>query len=133
VAFTGTPTVELVNDRTVRITGVQLIASATGTIGLNGATGTDPDIRLPATFVAVPYTHQGIAVPLTAGIQVVVEPEGAGILTNLPVSRAKTGTTIGTWRCTLTNTNAGSTTQLLEIYVTFQGGGRASQPAVVGP
>lgn len=131
MAFTGTPTFEQINDRTCRITGVSLGANASGTIGLAGATGGAPDITLPSNLGASPYPFQGAVVPLTASIVVTVEPAGAAALTNLPVSRSKAGTTIGTWRTTITNTNAGLATQSLEIYVEFMGAGKVSQPAVV--
>ena len=48
MAFTGTATIVLVSDSIVRVTGLTLGVSAEGTIGLFGATGTTPNVRLPA-------------------------------------------------------------------------------------
>lgn len=133
MAFTGTPTIEQINDRTCRITGVQLASTASGTIGLAGATGTPPDITLPSNLGAGSYSFQGSTVDLPASIRVSVDPVSSAGLTNLSVSRSKAGTTIATWRATLTNTNVSLTTQTLEIYVEFLGGGKVSQPAALSP
>ncbi|MGC2775548.1 MAG: hypothetical protein WA418_07900 [Bradyrhizobium sp.] len=131
MAFTGTPTVVQVSDRRVRITGLTLVASAVGTIGLTGATGTPPDVTLPATFHAFVYSYGGVTVPLQSSIEVTVNPDEAGLIqTNLPLSQVKSGTTEADFRITLTNTNTGATTQGLEIYVDFATG-RVAQPANV--
>lgn len=133
VAFTGTPVLEQVSDRTCRVSGVQLALATSGTIGLAGATGGAPDITLPSNLGAADYSYQGSDVPLTSSIQVLVNPVSSAGNTNLQVSVSKAGTTVGTWRVTITNTNVGLATQTLEIYLTFLGGGRVTQPSRVAP
>jgi hypothetical protein len=117
MAFTGTPVIQQLNDRTVRITGVSLALSTAGTIGLTGATGTPPDITLPANFRAAVYSYNGSSVPLQASIQCWVEPVTIAGVTNLPPSVGKTGTAVTDFRITITNTNTGLATQDLEILV----------------
>lgn len=136
--FTGTPVVERINDRTCRITGVSLPsaaipADAVGTIGLASSTGAPPNIILPSDLGAAPYSYQGSAVSLPASIHVTLAPVTTGGFTNLPPSISKAGLTLGTFRISITNTNTGAVTQELEIYVTFLGGGRVTQPSVVAP
>lgn len=121
MAFTGTPTVVQLNDQTVRITGITLAALASGTIGLTGATGTPPDITLPATFRALAYTYQSIAVGLQDAINVTINPVSSAVVvparTNLQPSVAKTGTAVTDFRITVTNTNDTLETQTLEILI----------------
>lgn len=133
MAFIGVIVLEQINDRVCRVSGAQLLASAIGTIGLASATGAPPDIVLPSDLGAMAYDYQGSPVPLTSSIRIWDVPTTSGPLTNLPVSIVKTGITVGTWRATVTNTNAGSTTQELEFWIEFLGGGRVAQPARVGP
>ena len=118
MAFTGTPVVEQLNDHLVRITGITLALSASGTIGLTGATGTAPDITLPANFSAGVYSYNGSSVSLQTQIICWTPiPASAGPLTNLPCSVGKTGTALTDFRITITNTNTGLATQSLEIYI----------------
>jgi len=128
MAFSGTPTVTQVSDTELRITGVSLAASAVGTIGLTGATGTPPDITLPATFRAAPYTYQAVAIGLQDEITVVINPVSAGPLTNLQPSVSKTGTAVTDFRISIENTNSGSATQTLEIIVRTARG-KVGQPS----
>lgn len=117
MAFTGTPTTVQLNDHMVRIAGLSLAASASGTIGLTGATGTAPDVTLPANFRAAVYTYNGVSVAFQSSIQCWVEPVTTLGLTNLPCSVTKTGTAVTDFRITITNTNTGLATQTLEILV----------------
>jgi len=128
MAFTGTPTVTQVNDTELRITGVSLVASAVGTIGLTGATGTPPDITLPATFRAAAYTYQAVTIGLQDAITVDINPDSAGPLTNLQPSVSKTGTAVTDFRISIENTNSGSATQTLEIIVRAARG-KVGQPS----
>jgi len=121
MAFTGTPVVTQINDRTVRITGISVAAANTvGTIGLAGATGTPPDIKLPSTFIAVAGDYLGQAIGLQDSIDVNINAVSAGALTNLMPSVAKTGTTQTDFRVSVTNTSASLATQTLEIVIQFR-------------
>lgn len=118
MAFTGTPVIEQLNDHTVRITGITLAASVSGTIGLTGATGTAPDITLPANFKAAVYSYNGSSMSLQAQIICWTPiPQTTGPFTNLPCSVDKTGTAVTDFRITISNTNSGLATQPLEIYI----------------
>ncbi len=118
MAFTGTPVVEQLNDHIVRITGISLAASVAGTIGLTGATGTPPDITLPAAFTAQVYSYNGSSVSLQAQIICWTPiPSTTGPFTNLACSVDKTGTAVTDFRITISNTNSGLATQPLEIYI----------------
>lgn len=120
MAFGGSITTTQVNDRTVRITGANLAAANTaGTIGLTGATGTAPDITLPAAFHASAFTYQGNPVSLQDAIDVNINMISNAGLTNLMPSVQKTGTTAGDFRITIVNTSAALTTQTMEITITF--------------
>jgi len=133
MAFGGTPVVLQINDHEVRITGVNLAAANTeGTIGLTGATGTPPDITLPATFRAAPYLYQGNTVGLADSIDVNINPTTHGPLTNLQPSVEKTGTTVEDFRIGIFNTSASLTTQDLEIVIRFRPG-KVAQPAHLSP
>jgi hypothetical protein len=127
MAFTGIAVIQQISDRLLRITGITLVASAAGTIGLAGTSGA-PDITLPASFQTARYPYGAVAVPYQASIRVTWEPASAGAVeTNLPPSIVKTGTTPADFLITITNTNVGATTQDLELYIEFTPG-RAGQP-----
>jgi hypothetical protein len=131
MAFTGSPTFEQLNDRTIRITGLQLASSNTsGTIGLSTFSGGAPDVTLPASFVAVDYSYAGVDAPLAASVQVNINMVSSAGLTNLMPSVSKTGVG-GAFRITITNTSVSLTTQTMEIVITFSGGGLVTQPALV--
>ena len=115
MAFTGTPTFQMVSDSICRITGLSLGAAAVGTIGLTGHTGGAPDVTLPEQLLTKHYAYLGVNVPFAAFIDCDVKP--VATLTNFSVPAvAKTGTTVGDFRITVTN-SFGSTSPGLEIYV----------------
>lgn len=117
MAFTGTATIKQTSDRIVRITGLSLATTASGTIGLFGATGSLPEVTLPESFKTQHYAYLGSNVPFIDAIEVLVQ--SATVLANAPdISIAKTGTTLADFRITLTNGFA-STSQGLEIYVKY--------------
>jgi hypothetical protein len=116
MAFTGSPVVKQVSDSIVRITGVSLTAGANGTIGLDGATGAAPGIRLPDAFDPQPYGYGGQTVSLSDMLDVTTKPADTTNPESVPISVVKTGTTVADWRCTITNTFA-SVSPGLEIYV----------------
>jgi hypothetical protein len=117
MAFGGTAVVQQVSDQIVRITGLTL--SGSGTIGLFGATGTTPGVRLPESFKPEPYGYQGAQVELQDSISVeVVTAAAATTDFTIPISVVKTGTTPATFRATLNSANA-SESPGLEIYVRF--------------
>lgn len=94
---------------TVWIGGLQLLPNnAAGTIGFAGSMA---DIVLPEGFV--PSSDA----PLRGVVRVLTVPNSAGPLTNLPVSVAKTGSTVEDFLITLTNTKVDLNTQVFEVYV----------------
>jgi len=119
MAFTGTAVVTQVADNLVRITGLSLGSGAAGTIGLNGATGTAPGVRLPGEFKTEPYAYLGDNVPLQDAVQCYQQPAATGVAVAIPVSVVKTGTTREDFRITLTNTHASTASPDLEIYVKY--------------
>lgn len=117
MAFAGTAVVKQVSDGIVRITGVSLGAGASGTIGLFGATGSAPNIRLPEAFKPAPYSYGGEVVELQDSIDVTADPAEVTGDVEFPIV-TKTGTTQGDWRATVANP-FGSETPGLEIYIRF--------------
>lgn len=132
MAFGGTPVIVQVNDRLVRITGVNLASSNTsGTIGLTGSSGS-PNITLPAAFKAAGFTYGGSPVAITDAVRVNINMITSGPLTNLMPAVSKTGTTTSDFLITITNTSASLTTQTMEIEISFEGPSvQAAQ--IVGP
>jgi hypothetical protein len=117
MAFTGTAVITQTSDRIVRITGLSLATTVSGTIALTGHTGATPDVTLPASFKTEHYAYLGVNVPFVDAIEVVVQ--SATTLANAAnITVAKTGTTLADFRITLTNGFA-STSQGLEIYVKY--------------
>jgi hypothetical protein len=119
MAFTGTPVVKQISDRLVRITGLSLTTGAAGTIGLHGATGSTPGVELPATFKTAHYAFLGANVPFQDAIEVTAAPAATGVATAVPIAIVKSGTTIGDFRATITNTHATLATPNMEIMVRF--------------
>lgn len=117
MAFTGTPVVEQVSDRMVRITGVSLGIAAAGTIGLFGITFITPDVRLPESFRPEHYKYGDDLVTFNASIKVTVQSADAVSEFSMPAI-TKAGTDDDDWRATVTNT-FGSASPGLEIYVEF--------------
>src|SRR4029077_13121844 len=134
MAFTGVPIITAGNDRTCKITGVSLAASATGTIGFAGS---GADVELPVSFIASSYTYQGSPVDLSMCLGVLINPVSAGLLPNLQPSVQFSGTLTGTnpasLRISVINTNSGSSTQTLSIEISHLGGGKVSQPMRIAP
>ena len=119
MAFTGTAVVTQISDRLVRITGLALDAGASGTIGLNGATGTAPGVELPEAFKTMHYKYNGVNIPFADAIEVTAAPAATGVASAIPVSVVKTGTSLADFRATLTNTHGTLATPNLEIMVRF--------------
>jgi hypothetical protein len=117
MAFTGTPVIKQVSDSMVRITGVTLAGSASGTIALAGHTGATPDIVLPESFKTLHYAYLGEDVPFVDAIHITVG-QVAAIGDSIPISVAKAGTHVTDFRATLSNGFA-SVSAGLEIYVKF--------------
>jgi hypothetical protein len=125
MAFIGTAVVTQIKDNMVRVTGVSLAPGGEGggnigTVGLHGATGTAPDVRLPGSFKPVPYGY-----PTSPVTEVTLQDSircDYTFVDNLDqvqaLAVAKTGTTEQDFRVTLTNTG-GSTTSGIEFYITF--------------
>jgi len=114
MAFTGTAVIKQIADNKVRITGISLANGAAGTIGLHGATGTTPGVTLPEQFKTEHYTYDGSNVPFQDSINITVNvTAGTG---GLPLL-TKSGTTVGDFRITLTD--SGSAHPGLDLIVTF--------------
>lgn len=115
MAFTGTATVTQISDSIVRITGVSLAASASGTIGFQA--NASANVKLPSAFGANAqlYTYGGATLSLidivSAEANSVAAPSG---LTAFGISKA--GTAQATFAITVLNT-FGSASGGLEIYV----------------
>lgn len=117
MAFGGTIVVTQISDQIVRISGATLAATTSGTIGLFGATGTAPDIRLPESFKPLPYTYSdNAALALSDFIEITATAAGASGQTLIGI--VKTGTTDAAWRTTVLNT-FGSASGVLDIYVKY--------------
>lgn len=118
MAFTGTAVVQQITDRMVRITGLSLGIAATGTIGLAGATGSAPDVHLPAAFKPVPYTYKGATV---VSLQESIKVDYAFVASDSEVTCpaiAKTGTDNADFRISVTNTHS-SASPGIEFYIQF--------------
>lgn len=119
MSFTGTAVVKQVSDRIVRITGLSLASTASGTIGLPGATGSAPDVELPESFKTLHYTYGGSNVPFADAIEVTAIVAATNVAQSIPIAVVKSGTTLANFRATLTNTHASLASANLEIMVKF--------------
>jgi hypothetical protein len=108
MAFTGTPVLQQISDRAVRITGVSLGNGAAGTIGLAGGSG---EISLPAAFKPTVYGQYG-TVDLAESIEISVWAAGATLGAGVQIAK-----TASPFLATITNNAAGAATAALEIYV----------------
>lgn len=117
MAFTGTAVVKQISDRIVRITGLSLAGSASGTIGLHGETGSAPDVTLPVGFQPEIYAYAGSEVAFADSIQMTFAAT-ATLASPLQLETTKSGTTVEDFRITLHNTS-GTATSGLEMYVKF--------------
>lgn len=117
MAFTGTATIKQISDRIVRITGLSLAGSASGTIGLHGATGSAPDVKLPAAFQPSTYAYGGAEVTLADAVEFEYLPTNT-VASFIAFDVNKTGTTAADFRVTVHN-SSGSATPNLEMYVKF--------------
>lgn len=125
MAFIGTAVVTQIKDNMVRITGLSLAPAGEGpvgegTFGLHGATGTAPDVRLPASFKPVTYGY-----PTSPVTEVTLQDSVRCDITfqdntgnPQPLTVAKDGTTEQDFRITIFNTG-GSNSPGLEFYITF--------------
>ncbi len=116
MAFTGTAAIKQISDGIVRVTGLSLGAGASGTIGLSGATGSAPEVKLPAAFSPESYSYGNLTVTLADMLLAETIPAAVGTATAIPISIVKTGTTELDFRFTLTNTS-GTASPLLEIII----------------
>jgi len=117
MAFTGTATVTQITDRMVRITGLSLGAGATGTVGLHGATGTAPNVTLPAAFQPAVYRYGDTDVQLVDSVRMEwLASAGGGDQTQIDTS--KSGTTAADFRISMHNAS-GSASDAFEMYVSF--------------
>jgi len=117
MAFTGTAVVKQVSDSIVRITGLSLAGSASGTIGLHGATGGAPDVTLPAGFLPTPYGYGPAEVTLQDSIKLECFPVNT-VASFIATDTVKSGTTPADFRITLHN-SSGSASPEFEMYVSY--------------
>lgn len=110
MAFTGTPAIQQISDRVVRVTNVSLGNGAAGTIGLFGGGG---EVSLPQAFQPKVYGQYG-SVDLAESIEVTVMAAGATLGADVQVAK-----TASPFLCTITNNAAGAATAVLEIYLKF--------------
>ena len=134
--FNGTPVIEQVSSRVLRITGspdqaVTLSPNASATLGFSVAEGALPDLVFPEGFAAPSASFGGVQVSLAALVKVDVSPISVGPRTNLPPTVEKFGTTAQDFRVRITNTKTDEVTQALEIYVSLLGGEGDPRPGVV--
>jgi hypothetical protein len=113
MAFTGSAVVQQISDQQVRITGIQLLAAASGTIGLFGDSGAD--VQLPDGFNPEDYSAFGQLVGLSASLVVQYNFEAPGPGQD-PLGITKGGSP---FRITVVNPNAQLPTAGLEFYVSF--------------
>ncbi len=118
MAFTGTPTVAQISDRTCRITGVSLVAGDSGVIGLHGS---GAEVELPASFKPVPYTYYPTNnnVSQIESVRVTINPVTDVSNYAIPIRVVKTGAA-ATFAITFTNDEAAVTSPDLEIYVEYR-------------
>jgi len=110
MAFTGAAVVELIAGDLVRITGLSLASSTSGTIGLFGDATADEN--LPDNFNPTPYAD----VSLSDAIQVKVIQDGTNSpLATMVLTIAKTEAPFQIEIDNLIGTNTGD----LEIYVRY--------------
>lgn len=129
--FNGTPIIEQISATELRITGVSLPPTLSGTIGFSQSVN-NPNILLPEEFSAPSVEFQGEDVSLAALVKVSIGPDSAGPFTNLQPSVSKTITTSPEdFLIKITNTNVNLTTQDLEIYIVFMGQTPASSGIVI--
>lgn len=101
MAFTGAPVTQQVADDLVRITGAELEADTSGTIGLFPSE-LAPDIRLPQGFRPNTYADTS----MQASVKVDVERE-SGDSPEVMVTVVKTGSDPSDFQITLTNVSSG--------------------------
>ena len=121
MAFTGSPVIQQISDRTVRITGVSLAFGASGILGLHGG-AVGGAVALPASFKPHDYHYQPTDndVSFQESVRVTINPVTDVSNFGIPIRVVKTGTVVADFAITLTNDAAGTGSGDLEIYVTFR-------------
>lgn len=119
MAFTGAATVQKVTENCIRITGLSLAGAAAGTLGFNDKTVL-ADVSLGLLPNWEPYELEGV-VSLQDAVKVSIEPADDDVVTSVPISIIKTGTTHLDFLITLHNDTAATLSPDLEIYVEFAG------------
>jgi len=115
VAFTGTPTVTLITESLVRITGLSLLKIETGTIGVVGSVA---EVILPATFKPTRYELSGVVVSLADAIQVYwTFVDHAGGNPSPPMHAQKQSSP---FMVTISNDDQVNTSPEMDIYVRYQ-------------
>lgn len=124
MAFNGNAVFSMVSESLVRVTGLSLLAGASGTIGLapSATIMVPPDVVLPAPFKPAPYNpNLGTGV---VELQDAVNVQYNDVVSSpikAPVVIVKTGTTASDFLITLTNDAPGEVeTATFELYIRFK-------------
>jgi hypothetical protein len=113
MAFTGVAVVTRVTDVLARITGLSLLAGASGTISLLEGPGT---VKLPDACNWAPYD----GIDLTESVQfMIVKASSGAVAIPIRVVKSGAGGVPTTFVATLTNDDAQNPSPELEIYVRF--------------
>lgn len=118
MAFTGTAVVTQITDRIVRITGLSLAATATGTIGLAGATGSAPDVKLPASFNPQRYPYNGVDLAIADIVSVSVQAAG-DTAAAVALSVTKAGADEASFRISVKNPQSSGASAALEMFIRY--------------
>lgn len=119
MAFTGTAVVTKISDKKFRITGLSLVADASGTIGFSDK-GSPAEVSLIAPEWQPYRNGENALISLQQAVNVRI-----GITTDvtvgIPISVVKSGTDHSDFAITLHNDDAGggTTSGVLEIYIEF--------------
>lgn len=118
MAFGGSPVIQKVTDNLWRLTGVTLAGAASGTIGFSDKT-VAPEVAIVAPNWQ-PYELDG-QVSLQDAIKVTVGAADDDVVTAIPISVIKSGTTHADFLATLHNDTAATLSPDLEIYIEWAG------------
>lgn len=119
MAFGGAPVIKQVTKTLWRLTGVTLAGAASGEIGFS-------DKTVPAEVEIVapdwqPKQVDGAIVSLQDAVKVTVEAADDDVVTAIPISVIKSGTTHLDFAITLHNDTAATLSPDLEIYIELAG------------
>ena len=118
MAFTGVAVIKQISERTVRITGLSLVAGDEGILGLFGGSVVGA-VALPESFQPRPRTFGGVAVTLIESVKVTLNPVTDVSNFGIPIRVVKTGAGLA-FSISFINDAAAVASADLEIYVEFE-------------